>query len=93
MDKGKGHILGADDKGFIKVKRRKSGGNKGGNKLFKSISVKPKTHYRPKAKQLTTWTTSSAGNGLFSICNSFEVLNVDISITEEVATGSKVTTS
>ncbi|GKA48744.1 hypothetical protein Tco_0741702 [Tanacetum coccineum] len=36
---------------------------------------------------------SDKGNGSFSISNSFEVLNVDYSIIEEVAMGSKVNTS
>nr|GEY57688.1 hypothetical protein CTI12_AA224650 [Tanacetum cinerariifolium] len=102
---------GADDEGFIEVKRKKSGGNNGGNKHFKSVSVKLKTQYRSKAKQSTAGTPppagtnkastsgyneespSNKGNGSFSISNSFEALNVDNPIIEEVATGSKVTTS
>nr|GEY88116.1 hypothetical protein [Tanacetum cinerariifolium] len=52
---------GADDEGSIEVKRKKSGGNNGGNKHFKSVSVKLKTQYRPKAKQSTAGTPPPAG--------------------------------
>ncbi|GJT32171.1 retrovirus-related pol polyprotein from transposon TNT 1-94 [Tanacetum coccineum] len=51
MDKGKGGSSRADDEGFIEMKKKKSGGNYGGNKNFKPVSVKSKTHYRPKTKQ------------------------------------------
>ncbi|GKE41070.1 hypothetical protein Tco_1464475 [Tanacetum coccineum] len=65
--------------------------------------MKPKTQYRPKVKQSTAEIASpvgtnkasnkespkNKGNGSFSISNSFEVLNVDSSIIEEVTTGSK----
>ncbi|GJT13091.1 hypothetical protein Tco_0860133 [Tanacetum coccineum] len=60
MDKGKGQISGAGDEGFIEMKRRKTGGVNGGNKHFKSVLVKPKTQYRPKAKQSTVGTASPA---------------------------------
>nr|GEX59205.1 hypothetical protein [Tanacetum cinerariifolium] len=63
---GQGQIPGADDEGFIKVKRKKSGGNNECNKHFKSVSVKPKTLYRSKAKQSTAWTASSASTNKFS---------------------------
>ncbi|GJX15672.1 hypothetical protein Tco_0216504 [Tanacetum coccineum] len=53
MDKGKIGSYGADDNRFISVKKKKLRGNNGGNKNFKPISVKPKTQYHPKAKQLT----------------------------------------
>ncbi|GJX45120.1 hypothetical protein Tco_0261796, partial [Tanacetum coccineum] len=49
-----------DDEEFIKVKCRKSSGNNGDKKHFKSVSVKLKTQYQPKAKQSTAWTTSYA---------------------------------
>ncbi|GJU84119.1 hypothetical protein Tco_1291665 [Tanacetum coccineum] len=137
MDKGKGQISRANNEAFIEVKCKKSGGNNRGNKHLKSVSVKQKTQYGPKAKSSTTRTTPPAstnkastfgynkespsnkenvaknasastlpkrpprplfttlnkGNGSFSICNSFEALNVDNSIIEEAAMGSKVTTS
>ncbi|GJY70965.1 hypothetical protein Tco_0474668 [Tanacetum coccineum] len=53
MDKGKGGSSGADDEGFVEVKKKKSSGNNGGNKNFKSVSVKQKPQYHPKAKQFT----------------------------------------
>nr|GEW77540.1 hypothetical protein [Tanacetum cinerariifolium] len=53
MDKGKGQTWGADDDGLIEVKKKKSSSNNEGNKNFKPVSVKPKTQYRPKAKQST----------------------------------------
>ncbi|GJR84548.1 ESKIMO 1-like protein [Tanacetum coccineum] len=59
MDKGKGQTSGADDDDFIKVKKKKSSGNNGSTKNFKSVSVKPKTQYRPKAKQSTEGTSNS----------------------------------
>nr|GEY90029.1 hypothetical protein [Tanacetum cinerariifolium]GEY90344.1 hypothetical protein [Tanacetum cinerariifolium] len=76
--------------------------------------MKPKTKYRPKAKQSTAGTRNSlkmappAGtnkvltstynkesptnncNDSFYVSNSFEALNVDDSIIEEIATGSKL---
>ncbi|GKA78770.1 hypothetical protein Tco_0785307 [Tanacetum coccineum] len=42
MDKGKGGSYGVDDRGFTEVKKKKSGGDNGGNKNFKPVSVKPK---------------------------------------------------
>ncbi|GJX04287.1 ESKIMO 1-like protein [Tanacetum coccineum] len=87
MDKGKGQTSGADDECFIKVKKKKSGGNNGGTKNFKPVSVKPKTQYRPKAKQLTEGMSNSPKK------TPFIALNVDNPINEEVATGSKATTS
>ncbi|GKB90755.1 hypothetical protein Tco_0963027, partial [Tanacetum coccineum] len=78
MDKGKGQIPGDDDEGFIKVKYRKSSG-----------TVYPAGTNKASNKE----SPSDKGNGSFSISNSFEVLNVDYSIIEEVAMGSKVNTS
>ncbi|GJS57873.1 hypothetical protein Tco_0652657, partial [Tanacetum coccineum] len=105
MDKGNGVSSGADDKGFIEVKKKSSGDNNGGNKNFKLVSVKPKTQYRPKTKLTTEGasqkTTPSVGkkdvstshNGTFSIINSLEALNVDNPVIEEVETGNKASTS
>ncbi|GJR10389.1 hypothetical protein Tco_0793041 [Tanacetum coccineum] len=114
-DKGKGRTSGANDEGFIGVKRKKSGGNNGGNIDLKMVLVKPKTHYRPKVKQSTQGTSnfpkttplagtnnastscynkespSNKGNGLFSLSNSFEALNVEGPIIEEVTTSNKAT--
>ncbi|GJX05986.1 putative ribonuclease H-like domain-containing protein [Tanacetum coccineum] len=59
MDKGKGQTSGDDDEGFIEVRRKKLGGNNGGNKTFKSGLVKPKTLYRPKVKQSAEGTSNS----------------------------------
>ncbi|GJT96188.1 putative ribonuclease H-like domain-containing protein [Tanacetum coccineum] len=98
-DKGRGQTSGADNEGFIKVKKKKSGGINGGTKFF----VKPKTQYRPKAKQSTDGTSnspkttplvgtnkastlgySSRNKGnIFSLSNSFEALNDDNMIIEE----------
>ncbi|GJY06895.1 hypothetical protein Tco_0373949 [Tanacetum coccineum] len=58
MDKGKGGSSGADDEGFVEVKKKKS-----------------------------------SGNGTFSLSNSFEALNVGNSVSEEVETGNKASTS
>ncbi|GJZ42660.1 zinc knuckle CX2CX4HX4C containing protein [Tanacetum coccineum] len=113
-DKGKGQTSGADDEGFIKVKKKKLGGNNGSTKNF-TFSVKPKTQYRPKAKQSSEGTslpktipfigtnkastsgynkesTSNKGN-TFSPSNSFEALNDENLIIEEVGMGSMATTS
>ncbi|GJU33237.1 putative reverse transcriptase domain-containing protein, partial [Tanacetum coccineum] len=113
MDKGKGKTSGDDDEGFIEVKKKKSGGNNRGTKNFKPFSVKPKTQYRPKAKQPiegmsnspkttlfvgTTKASTSDYNkeppsnkgSVFSLSNSFEVLNVDNPITEEILDGKLV---
>ncbi|GJU52904.1 retrovirus-related pol polyprotein from transposon TNT 1-94 [Tanacetum coccineum] len=53
VDKGKCGSSGADDEGFVKVKKKKLGGENGGTKNFKPISVKQKTQYRPKVNQST----------------------------------------
>ncbi|GJX58399.1 retrovirus-related pol polyprotein from transposon TNT 1-94 [Tanacetum coccineum] len=53
VDKDKCGSSGANDDGFIEVKKNKSGGNNRGTKNFKPISVKPKTIYRPKVNQPT----------------------------------------
>ncbi|GJV62118.1 hypothetical protein Tco_1468218 [Tanacetum coccineum] len=114
-DKGKGLSSVADDEGFIKVKKKKSGGNNGGTKNF-TFSVKPKPQYRPREKQSTVGasnspkttpfvgtnkastsgynkeSSSNKGNTFF-LSNSFEALNDENLIIEEVATGSMATTS
>ncbi|GJZ40424.1 hypothetical protein Tco_0586987 [Tanacetum coccineum] len=98
MDKGKGGSSGADEEGYVKVKRKKSGGNNEGNKNFKPVSVKLEPQYRPKAKQSTDGANqkttpsvgkknvSTSGNDSFSL---FEALNVENSVSEEVETGNK----
>nr|GEZ32537.1 hypothetical protein [Tanacetum cinerariifolium] len=58
MDQGKWQTSRADDEGFIEVKKKKPCSN-GGTKNFKSLSVKPKTQYHPKGKQLTEGTSNS----------------------------------
>ncbi|GKB29394.1 hypothetical protein Tco_0868795 [Tanacetum coccineum] len=88
MDKGKGRSSMADDEGFVEVKKKKIVGNIGGNKNFKPVLVKPKPQYRPKAKQST-----DLSNGTFSVSKSFEALNVENSVSEEVETGNKASTS
>nr|GEW99710.1 hypothetical protein [Tanacetum cinerariifolium] len=47
----------ADDEGFIKVKKKKSGGNNGNTKNS-TFSVKLKTQYHPKVKQSTDGTSN-----------------------------------
>nr|GEU42791.1 uncharacterized mitochondrial protein AtMg00810-like [Tanacetum cinerariifolium] len=83
----------ADDEGFIEVKKKKSGGNNGGTKNF-TISVKPKTQYRPKAST-SGYNKKSLGNkgNTFSLSNSFEALNDENLIIKELASGSMATTS
>ncbi|GJV04848.1 hypothetical protein Tco_1338417 [Tanacetum coccineum] len=105
MDKGKGGSFEADDKGFTEVKKKKSGGDNGGNKNIKPVSVKPKPQYLPKAKQSTKGAnqhmTPSIGkknvltscNGTFSLYNLFEALNFENSVSGEVETGNKASTS
>ncbi|GJY14694.1 hypothetical protein Tco_0385116, partial [Tanacetum coccineum] len=51
--KDKGRSSGANDDGFIQVKKKKSGGNNRGTKNFKLVSVKPKTIYCHKVNQLS----------------------------------------
>ncbi|GJX74007.1 hypothetical protein Tco_0312602 [Tanacetum coccineum] len=50
---GKSGSFGADDDGFIKVKKKKSGGINGGINNLKPVSVKPKNTYRPKVNEST----------------------------------------
>ncbi|GKA31872.1 hybrid signal transduction histidine kinase M, partial [Tanacetum coccineum] len=96
MEKGKEQSSGADDEGFIEVKKKKSG-------AFKPVSMKPKTNYRPVAKKSTGGTNNSprttpsagkknvptSGNGTFSLSISFEALNAD-PIIEELMEGKYV---
>ncbi|GKA38380.1 hypothetical protein Tco_0730931 [Tanacetum coccineum] len=81
-----GSDIGADDEGFIEVKNKKSGSNNGGTKNF-TVPVKSKTQYHPKAKQSTNEMSNS------SKTTPFVALNDENHIIEEVATGSKATTS
>ncbi|GJT44071.1 chalcone--flavonone isomerase [Tanacetum coccineum] len=57
-DKGKGQTLGADDKGFIEVKKKKSGVNIDDTKNI-TFFVKPKNQYRLNVKQSTDGTSNS----------------------------------
>ncbi|GKC06651.1 hypothetical protein Tco_0998261 [Tanacetum coccineum] len=59
MGKCKGQTFRADEKDFIEMKRKKLGSNNGGNSNFKSVSVKPKPLYHPKAKQSGEGTSNS----------------------------------
>ncbi|GKA78685.1 multidrug resistance-associated protein 5 [Tanacetum coccineum] len=85
------------------ITEKKSGGNNRGNKNFKLVSVKPETHYRPKANQSTEAVTqkmtlvgkknvSTSCNGTFSLSNSFEALNVENLVIEDIETGNKAST-
>ncbi|GJY29099.1 hypothetical protein Tco_0404866 [Tanacetum coccineum] len=90
---------------FVKVKKKKLDGNNGGNKSFKPVLAKLKPQYLPKAKQsierenqkttpsVGKKSVSTSGNGTFSLINSFEALNVENSVSEEVETGNKASTS
>nr|GEX51102.1 hypothetical protein [Tanacetum cinerariifolium] len=63
----KGQTSRADDEGFIGVKRKKSGGSNRGNKNFKPVYVKPKTHYSPKANHLIGRTSHSSKDDSFLV--------------------------
>ncbi|GJX54062.1 putative ribonuclease H-like domain-containing protein [Tanacetum coccineum] len=105
MDKGNGGSSGVDDEGFVEAKKKKSSGNNRGNKNFKPVLVKPKPQYRPKAKQSTEGANqktnpsvgkknvSTSGNDTFSLSNSFEAFIVENSISEEVETGNKASST
>ncbi|GJZ08937.1 putative ribonuclease H-like domain-containing protein [Tanacetum coccineum] len=53
VDKCKGGSSGADDEGFVEVKKKKSSGNNESTKNFKPVSMKPKTQYLPKVNEST----------------------------------------
>ncbi|GJU65684.1 hypothetical protein Tco_1247519 [Tanacetum coccineum] len=53
VDKGQDRSSGANDYGFIEAKKKKSGGNNGGTKNIKLISLKPKTTFHLKVNQST----------------------------------------
>ncbi|GKB29324.1 hypothetical protein Tco_0868725, partial [Tanacetum coccineum] len=93
VDIGNGGSYGADDDGFIEVKRKKSRGNNRGTKNLKPVSVKHKTIYHPKVNQSTAEvspkTAPSAGIGTFSLSNLFGALNIDNTVIEEVDSGNK----
>ncbi|GKE19636.1 hypothetical protein Tco_1427213 [Tanacetum coccineum] len=84
MDKGKGQILRVDDEGFIEVRQKKLGGNYGGNKHFKSVSLNPKTQYQPKANIWTEGTCNyskmdpptGTNKASTSVYNKIERINV-----------------
>ncbi|GJS03064.1 hypothetical protein Tco_0319572 [Tanacetum coccineum] len=86
VDKGKGGSLGDDDEDFIEVKKKKSG-------------VSPKTAYSIGKKNVSTscnslktaskTNASTSGYCTFSLSNSFEPLNVDEPVTEEVESEGK----
>ncbi|GKD22514.1 zinc knuckle CX2CX4HX4C containing protein [Tanacetum coccineum] len=117
VDKGKGGSSGADDDGFIKVKRKKSGDNNESTKIFRPVSVKQKPIYRPNStreaslkmappanmkkvsipgnssKKTVQTNASTSGNGTFFLSNSFEVLNADNSVAEDVVLGDRIVIS
>nr|GEV73809.1 hypothetical protein [Tanacetum cinerariifolium] len=78
MDKGKGGSSGADDEGFVEVKKKKSGAEGANQKTTPSVGKK---------------NASTSGNGTFSFSNSFEALNVENSVSEEIEMGNKASTS
>ncbi|GJY13698.1 zinc knuckle CX2CX4HX4C containing protein [Tanacetum coccineum] len=97
VDIGNGGSYGADDDGFIEVKRKKSCGNNRGTKNYKLVSMKHKTIYHPKVNQsiaeVSPKTAPSAGIGTFSLSNLFGALNIDKTIIEEVGSGNKACTA
>nr|GEY97084.1 structural maintenance of chromosomes protein 1 [Tanacetum cinerariifolium] len=86
VDKDKGASAEADDDGYIEVKNKK-------------LEMSPKTApYTGKKKVSTTVNSlkktdktnvSTSGNGTFSLSNSFEALNVDNPVIEEINSGNK----
>ncbi|GJW43621.1 hypothetical protein Tco_0072420 [Tanacetum coccineum] len=70
-----------DDEGFIEVKRKKSSGNIGGTKHFKPVSI------------TSNMTAATSRNGTFLISNSFEALNFDNLVSEDVDSGNKASLS
>ncbi|GJV22727.1 ribonuclease H-like domain-containing protein [Tanacetum coccineum] len=82
MDKGKGQIPRTDDEDFIEVKQQKSGGNYRGKKTLHIGFGEAKNSVSAKSKAIDNRDV-----------NSFEALNDDDPIIEEVATGTKVTTT
>ncbi|GKC41494.1 hypothetical protein Tco_1059216 [Tanacetum coccineum] len=101
MGKGKGQTFGADEEDFIEMKRKKSGGNNGGNKNIKPVSVKPKPLYHPKAKQSSEGTSNSpktthvVGTNMASTSgfNLEYTTSSSNKVIEEVTTGDKAITS
>ncbi|GJY64429.1 hypothetical protein Tco_0465889 [Tanacetum coccineum] len=79
VDKDKDGSSRANVDDFIKVKKKKFGGNNGGTKNIK--------------QKIGKTNASILDNGTFSLSNSFEVLNVDNPSTEEVDSGNKATMS
>ncbi|GKF84028.1 hypothetical protein Tco_0248926, partial [Tanacetum coccineum] len=105
VDKGKDGSSGADDEGFIKVEKKKSGGvslktapfvgkkhvwTSGNSSKTSGNSSKTSGN---SSKTISKANVSTSSNGTFSLSNSFEALNVDDLVTEEVESGNKVSTS
>ncbi|GJV37237.1 exocyst complex component SEC6 [Tanacetum coccineum] len=96
MEKGKGQSSGADDEGFIEVKKEaiwwdfQTGFYEAKNPLS-PYSKAGGTSNSPKTTSKTYVSTS--GNGTFSLSNSFDALNVDDLGIEEVESGNKASTS
>ncbi|GJW20569.1 zinc finger, CCHC-type containing protein [Tanacetum coccineum] len=82
MDKGKGGSSGADDEGFVEVKKKKLGAKQS------TQGANQKTTPSVGKKNVST-----SGNVTFFLSNSFEALNVENSISEEVEMGNKASTS
>ncbi|GKF11243.1 hypothetical protein Tco_0049169, partial [Tanacetum coccineum] len=85
MDKGKGQESRADDEGFIEVKKKKLVVKQSNEGMGNSSKM---TLLLVRLKALTSGynkESPSDKGSVFSLCNSFEALNVDNPITEEVA--------
>ncbi|GJV50422.1 nucleic acid-binding, OB-fold protein [Tanacetum coccineum] len=88
VDKGKGRSFGADNEGFVEVKKKKSGGNNEGNNGKKNVSTSSNS-----SKMANMTDASTSGNGTVSLSNSFEVLNVDDPANVKVESSNKASTS
>ncbi|GKB99261.1 hypothetical protein Tco_0985398 [Tanacetum coccineum] len=97
VDKGMGGSSGADDNGFIKVKKKKSSGINGGTKQFKPVLVKPKTQYRLKVNQPTegvsSKTTHLVGKKNVSTSGNSSKTTSKTNVAKSVDSGNKASTS
>nr|GEX62649.1 hypothetical protein [Tanacetum cinerariifolium] len=95
VDKGKGESSGTDDDGFIEQKliyRPKPTGE-AGPKTASPANMKKVSIPNYSLKKTIQTNASTSGNGTFSLSNSYEVLNADNSIDEDVDSGDRIVMS
>ncbi|GKB60954.1 putative RNA-directed DNA polymerase, partial [Tanacetum coccineum] len=90
VEKGKGGSSRDDDEGFIEVNQTTE---EVSPKTTSSVGKKNVSTSGNSSKKKNTTNATTSYNGVFLLSNSFEALNVDDSVTVEVESGNKASTS